>query len=177
MTSTQDRQLPLPFTFAILYFIYSWAGKGTKSPRRLRGCRPRFYKISISPFPFHWIKNNVTNFPLRRVRESSLSPFYTLILFAFLLFILIFLWRIYFDFSFSISFSPLPASFPGEGKFKLQGVIGKRQNWWWVFRPKFHFFLLLLSITLTRLLKVFKMKYLRIYILADQNLLFTDLNA
>ena len=88
-----------------------------------------------------------------------------------------FLWRIYFDFPFSISFSPLPASFPGEGKFKLQGVIGKRQNWWWVFRPKFHFFLLLLSITLTRLLKVFKMKYLRIYILADQNLLFTDLNA
>lgn len=67
-----------------------------------------------------------------------------------------FLWRIYFDFSFSISFPPLPfffssffvflsigilpASFPGEGKFKLQGVIRKQQNWWWVFCPKFYFF-------------------------------------
>ena len=177
----QDRQLPPPFTFAILYFIYSWAGKGTKSPRRLHGCRPPFYKISISPSPFHWLKNNVTNFPLHRVRQSSLSPFYTLILFAFLLSIFslanlfrFFFLNLFFPFAFFfssffvfLSIEILPASFPGEGKFKLQGVIGKRQNWWWVFSQNFTFILLLLSITLTRLPKVFKMKYLRIYILAE----------
>ena len=55
-------------------------------------------------FPLDW--KQYCKFPLRRGRESSLSPFYALLSFFFFFSFFLFL-QIYFEITFSISFSPL----------------------------------------------------------------------